>query len=129
MTGRASRARSGAAGTGAAKAGNRRGRPLPARPGRLGTDARIDLVATLRAAAPWQPARRGDAPKGHSIHIRPADIRIRRFQETSDRLLIFAVDASGSLAMSRLAEAKGAVELLLGEAYARRGFGPATGSF
>ncbi|MEO1152776.1 MAG: VWA domain-containing protein, partial [Pseudomonadota bacterium] len=44
----------------------------------------------------------------------------RRYEEKSDRLLVFAVDASGSAAMARLAEAKGAVELLLAEAYARR---------
>lgn len=118
--GRATRARSGAAGTGAAKRGNRRGRPLPSRPGRLDGQSRIDLVATLRAAAPWQPMRRKAAPAGHRLHIRAEDIRVRRFEERSDRLLVFAVDASGSAAMARLAEAKGAVELLLAEAYARR---------
>jgi magnesium chelatase subunit D len=52
--------------------------------------------------------------------IRPSDIRLKRYEEMSDRLLIFVVDASGSAAMSRLGEAKGAVELLLAEAYARR---------
>jgi magnesium chelatase subunit D len=52
--------------------------------------------------------------------IRPGDLRLRRFQELSDRVLIFAVDASGSAALARLAEAKGAVELLLAQAYARR---------
>ena len=118
--GRAARARSGAAGSGAARRGNRRGRPLPSRPGRMDGQSRIDLVATLRAAAPWQPMRRAAAPAGHLIHIRAEDIRVRRFEERSDRLLVFAVDASGSAAMARLAEAKGAVELLLAEAYARR---------
>ena len=52
--------------------------------------------------------------------IRPSDIRLKRYQDVSDRLVIFAVDASGSSAVARLAEAKGAVELMLAEAYARR---------
>ena len=118
--GKAARARSGASGTGAVRKGNRRGRPLPSRPGRLDGQSHIDLVATLRAAAPWQPMRRAVAPRNHLIHIRPSDIRIKRYEEKSDRILIFAVDASGSAAMARLAEAKGAVEILLSEAYARR---------
>ncbi len=106
-------------GSGAVKKGNRRGRPLPARAGRLGNGARIDLVATLRAAAPWQTIRaKTDTKPG--LHIRPTDIRLKRFEDKSDRLLIFAVDASGSAALARLAEAKGAVELLLAQAYARR---------
>ncbi len=119
--GRTPRASKSNAGSGAVKKGNRRGRPLPSRPGRLDGQSRIDLVATLRAAAPWQTIRRKltpDAPQ--KVLIRAEDIRLRRFQEKSDRLLIFAVDASGSAAFARLAEAKGAVELLLGEAYARR---------
>ena len=107
-------------GAGQKRKGNRRGRPLPSRPGRLDGRARIDLVATLRAAAPWQPLRRQAVPAGTGLHIRPSDIRLKRYQEQSDRLLIFAVDASGSAAMSRLNEAKGAVELLLGQAYAAR---------
>lgn len=119
--GRAARAAKGASGTGAARSGNRRGRPLPSRPGRLGGTARIDLVATLRIAAPWQPMRKAQTPRVVTgVLVWPSDIRIKRFRETSDRVLIFAVDASGSSAMARLAEAKGAVELLLGQAYARR---------
>ena len=47
-------------------------------------------------------------------------IRLKRYREPSDRVLIFAVDASGSAAFARLAEAKGAVELLLAECYVRR---------
>jgi len=110
----------GLAGSGARVKGNRRGRPLPSRAGRLGSSARVDLVGTLRAAAPWQPLRRSLAQHDALVHIRPSDIRTRRYEERSDRLLVFTVDASGSAALARLAEAKGAVELLLAEAYARR---------
>lgn len=107
-------------GAGAMRKGNRRGRPKPARPGRLDGQSRLDLVATLRAAAPWQPLRRVSGGPERLLHIRPADLRLKRFEEKSDRLLIFTVDASGSAAFTRLAEAKGAVELMLAEAYARR---------
>ncbi|MGI1662240.1 magnesium chelatase subunit D [Palleronia sp. KMU-117] len=121
LAGNRARVRGGTgSGSGSRKRGNRRGRPLPSRPGHPDGRSRIDIVATLRAAAPWQPMRRAASPHGHLLHIRPADIRLRRFEDRSDRLLIFAVDASGSSAMARLAEAKGAVELLLAEAYARR---------
>ncbi|KQI70368.1 magnesium chelatase [Loktanella sp. 3ANDIMAR09] len=117
---RATRATAGkGAGSGAKTRSNRRGRPLPSRPGRLDTAARIDVVATLRAAAPWQTIRRNETGRV-GLHIRATDIHIRRFEEQTDRLLIFAVDASGSAALARLAEAKGAVELLLTQAYARR---------
>jgi magnesium chelatase subunit D len=119
--GRAARIAKGAGGTGAEQGGNHRGRPLPSRPGRLGSGARIDLVATLRAAAPWQTLRRRNADRPEAVLlVRGADVRLKRFRETSDRVLIFAVDASGSAAFARLAEAKGAIELLLAQAYARR---------
>jgi magnesium chelatase subunit D len=111
-------------GAGATRKGNRRGRPLTPRAGRLDGTARIDLVATLRAAAPWQPIRRQAAlaagKPDRRLFIEPDDIRLKRYEEKSDRLIIFAVDASGSAAFSRLAEAKGAVELLLADAYTRR---------
>ena len=105
-------------GAGARKRGNRNGRPLPSRPGHPDGRARIDVIATLRAAVPWQALR----PKqDHSrVTIYPPDIRLRRYEDRSDRLVILIVDASGSAAMARLAEAKGAAELLLGQAYARR---------
>lgn len=113
-------ARGGTSGSGAIRRGNRRGRPLPARPGTPGGAARLDPVATLRAAAPWQTIRRRLTPDRAGVLIRREDFRLRRFAEASDRVLIFAVDASGSAAAARLAEAKGAVELLLAQAYARR---------
>ena len=118
--GRAARQAKGATGTGATKRGNRRGRPLPARAGKLDGSARLDLVATLRAAAPWQAIRRAATGRHGLLELRPDDIRLKQAQERSDRVLIFTVDASGSSALARLAEAKGAVELLLAQAYARR---------
>ncbi|WP_430464700.1 magnesium chelatase subunit D [Tabrizicola sp.] len=118
---RAARAAKGSGGSGDARKGNHRGRPLPPRPGTPGSGKRIDLVATLRAAAPWQPLRRKTALVDKpGLHIRQSDLRLKRYVETSDRVLIFTVDASGSSALARLAEAKGAVELLLAQAYARR---------
>ena len=116
--GKAARSAKGS-GSGATRKGNHRGRPLPSRPGTPGSGKRIDLVATLRAAAPWQPLRRRSADATR-LEIRQSDLRLKRYQETSDRVLIFAVDASGSSALARLGEAKGAVELLLAQAYARR---------
>lgn len=116
--GKTARMAKGSGGTGAARKGNHRGRPLPPRPGVPGSGKRIDLVSTLRAAAPWQPLRRRADSDG--LQIRAADLRLKRYQETSDRVLIFAVDASGSSAFARMAEAKGAVELLLAQAYSRR---------
>ena len=118
---RATRAAKGSGGSGDARKGNHRGRPLPPRPGTPGSGKRIDLVSTLRAAAPWQPLRRKTALNDKpGLHIRQSDLRLKRYVETSDRVLIFTVDASGSSALARLAEAKGAVELLLAQAYARR---------
>jgi magnesium chelatase subunit D len=106
-------------GSGAARRGNRRGRPMPSRAGKLGDGARLDIVATLRAAAPWQTIRK-QATGRDTLQVRSDDIRVKRFEEKSDRVLVFCVDASGSSALSRLAEAKGAIELLLAQAYARR---------
>lgn len=98
-----------------------RGPFAPPRPGRIGSGARVDLLATLRRAAPWQPMRRRASPGRHEpVLIRPEDICISRRRGRADRLAIFAVDASGSTAMGRLAECKGAIELLLAEAYQRR---------
>lgn len=111
---------SGSGGAGQKKRGNRRGRPLPSKPGRLEAGNRIDLVATLRAAVPWQTIRRKQNSMRHGVLIQPSDIHVKQFQEMSDRLVIFAVDASGSSAVARLSEAKGAVELMLADAYARR---------
>jgi len=106
-------------GAGALQSDPRRGRPIGVRAGALKSGARLALVATLRAAAPWQPLRRGEN-KVRRIEVRPEDFRIRKFAQSRESTIVFCVDASGSTAFNRLAEAKGAVELLLGEAYVTR---------
>ncbi len=118
QSGKASASAKGA-GSGQKKIGNRRGRPLPAREGGA-SSARVDLIATLRAAVPWQTLRKRQQPERTGPIIQRTDLRRKRYQDHSDRLLIFVVDASGSSALSRLGEAKGAIELLLAQAYARR---------
>jgi magnesium chelatase subunit D len=83
---------------------------------------RLNLIETLRAAAPWQKLRReqtGDrAPR--RVEIRREDFHITRYKQRTQTTTIFVVDASGSSALNRLAEAKGAVELLLADCYVRR---------
>ncbi len=93
-----------------------RGRPMGALAGMPGGGRRLSVIDTLRAAAPWQKLRGGSG----RVVIRRDDLRVRRFETRSEVLTIFAVDASGSAAAARLAEAKGAVELLLAEAYVKR---------
>jgi magnesium chelatase subunit D len=87
---------SGGGKAGASIKNRRRGRPLGAMRGQLRDGARLHVLATLRAAAPWQALRH------------------------SSTTTVFVVDASGSSALHRLAEAKGAVELLLADCYVRR---------
>jgi magnesium chelatase subunit D len=109
------------------------GRPVGARRGEPRGRARLDLLQTLRAAAPWQALRRREqsanarATAGGrvdaetpAILVRRADFHVRSHRPRTESTTIFAVDASGSQALHRLAEAKGAVELLLAECYVRR---------
>lgn len=113
---------SGSGKSGAQKKGGSRGRPLGSRQGLPGGKARLSIIDTLRAAAPWQKIRsRESRPIAkRRVFIRSEDFRIKRFKERSETTTIFVVDASGSSAIHRLAEAKGAVELLLADCYVRR---------
>ncbi|WP_298194702.1 magnesium chelatase subunit D [Novosphingobium sp.] len=97
-----------------------RGRPLAARQGLPRGGARLALIDTLRAAVPWQALRRSEGDARAGLRIMKDDVRVRRFEARSASVTIFAVDASGSAAFTRLAEAKGAVELLLAQAYVKR---------
>ncbi len=109
---------------GLSKTGPRRGRPVGTRRGEFKAGARLNVLETLRAAAPWQKLRRRTESQGESkdarISVRKDDFRITRFKEKSATSTIFVVDASGSSALQRLAEVKGAVELLLADCYVRR---------
>ena len=103
-----------------------RGRPTGVFRGDHRRGGRVNILATLRAAAPWQPLRRreqaerdSETPPRH-LQIRRDDIHLTRFQQRRETLTLFVVDASGSAALQRLAEAKGAVELLLADCYVRR---------
>ena len=144
-------------------ASHRHGRPVGSRPGLPSGGARLHLIDTLRAAAPWQRWRTGGplGPQGcrgpslsgpdpswsaslahtsspgaaapapalvppererstRRILVRAGDFRIRRLRQPRATTTIFALDASGSSALHRLGEAKGAVESLLAECYVRR---------
>ncbi len=84
-------------------------------------DSRVDLLSTLRTAAPWQRIRAGNADEPLlPLRVRSSDLRYVRRRERTGMTAIFAVDASGSAAAARLAETKGAIELLLAECYVRR---------
>ena len=108
--------------------GGTRGRPAGVVRGEPRRGARLNVVATLRVAAPWQPVRRQlraaatGAPGGRAprVEVRADDFRVQRYRRHARTTTIFVVDASGSAALHRLGEAKGAVELLLGECYVRR---------
>jgi len=128
---------------------NMRGRPAGVRRGDLRPGDRLNLIETLRAAAPWQRVRRAERERGQTqtqmtatgtpggatrarprtlpvpnlaprVEVRKDDFRIQRYKHRSETTAIFIVDASGSSALHRLGEAKGAVELLLADCYVRR---------
>jgi magnesium chelatase subunit D len=99
----------------------RSGRPVGTRRGEPRGGARLNLIETLRAAAPWQRIRAAAAPeRAGRIHVQADDLRVSRLQQRAATATIFVIDASGSSALHRLAEAKGAVNLLLADCYVRR---------
>lgn len=108
----------------------RRGRPFGIGLSPPHPEARPDIVATLRAAAPFQRIRAAqratlnaadngppDAPRAFITHD---DFRYVRLRHAAPSTAIFIVDASGSTALERLGETKGAIESLLARCYIRR---------
>ena len=133
---------------GAVQQGQKRGRPSGARRGEPRAGARLNVIETLRAAAPWQKIRHAEverarltddaiskpntrsarvavalaaaSPPRARVQVRRDDFHVTRYKQRSATTTLFVVDASGSSALNRLAEAKGAVELLLADCYVRR---------
>ena len=125
--------------SGAAVKAGLRGRPAGSRRARPAQGSRLHLIDTLRAAAPWQRLRQSTGSKGSQasnaskssnasstisggsrIQVRAEDFHVARIKQKTSTATLFVVDASGSSALHRLAEAKGAVELLLADCYVRR---------
>jgi magnesium chelatase subunit D len=128
------RGRSGSRGT----TNGRRGRHIRSSSGDP-RRARIDIAATLRAAAPWQRLRTENQEPRTAIgsdgvgsqfsvlgserallQLRADDLRVKHFRSKAGALFCFAVDASGSMALHRMRQAKGAVHALLQQAYIHR---------
>lgn len=114
--------RSGSRGSTLGKRG-RHIRSVPGKPGR----GRLDVIATLRAAAPWQPARQAGQPPPDGadgavrrVQLRSDDLHIKQFRSKAGTLFCFLVDASGSMALHRMRQAKGAINALLQQAYVHR---------
>lgn len=87
-----------------------------------GEPLRLAIGATLREAAKNQGARRAASadPSSKKLIIEPSDVRAKLMARKSGCLLIFLVDASGSMAINRMNAAKGAALGLLMEAYQSR---------
>ena len=109
--------------SGAPLKNGQRGRPAGSRRAMPAHGQRLHLIDTLRAAAPWQKLRRmqiSDPLAAARVQVRAEDFHITRIKQKTGTTTLFVVDASGSSALHRLAEAKGAVELLLADCYVRR---------
>jgi magnesium chelatase subunit D len=81
---------------------------------------KVAIGATLLAAAPFQVSRRGSGVPGNAIRVEAGDLRFKQFRQRSGVLVIFAVDASGSMAVNRIGQAKGTLLRLLEKAYVHR---------
>jgi len=103
--------------------GRKTGRVVGAAPADRARAGRLHLLATIRAALPWQTLRHAEQPGRagtNRILFAPSDLKISRHKDRNESTTVFVVDASGSQAAQRLGEVKGAIELLIAECYVRR---------
>ncbi|MEV5964355.1 putative cobaltochelatase [Kribbella sp. NPDC051952] len=86
---------------------------------RVGREAgRPHLLATIRSAAPHQHARGRTGP---GLAVRASDVRLAVREGREGNLVLFCVDASGSMGTKkRMGEVKTAIVSLLLDAYQRR---------
>ena len=103
---------------------NRRGRFVRSQEGEM-RSGKVAIIPTLISAAPWQESRKKERKKKYgkvntALVINKEDVRIKKFRDKSGTLYIFMVDASGSMALNRMRQAKGAVSHLLQNAYVHR---------
>ncbi|MDQ1307133.1 MAG: magnesium chelatase subunit, partial [Actinomycetota bacterium] len=110
-------ARSGSGRRHRSRSADRRGRYVRSRPATDCHDLALD--ATLRAAAAHQAGRR--VPGSSGLVIRPVDWHRKIRRRRVGTLIMFVVDASGSMgARGRMVASKGAVLSLLLDAYQQR---------
>lgn len=127
---RPSRSTGSAGKSGSLRKNARRGRPFGIGLAPPYPQARPDIVATLRAAAPFQRIRaaqraalggeNGAPSAAPRAFVTRDDFRYVRLRHAAPSTAIFVVDASGSTALERLGETKGAIESLLARCYIRR---------
>ncbi|PWW81969.1 MULTISPECIES: magnesium chelatase ATPase subunit D [Prosthecochloris] len=103
---------------------NRRGRFVRSQEGEM-RSGKVAIIPTLISAAPWQESRKLERKKKYgkvntALVINKEDVRIKKFRDKSGTLYVFMVDASGSMALNRMRQAKGAVSHLLQNAYVHR---------
>ncbi len=86
-----------------------------------GKVADLAFDATLRVAAPFQKRRKNESSTQHTLLIEKSDLREKVRERKVGNLILFVVDASGSMAAEeRMTATKGAIVSLLLDAYQRR---------